>query len=115
MNRERVVARRGQQRQGRDVVTQLAVPEHVLTKPGKLSPEEFAKMKVHPVVGAEIVEQVQFPYPVAPIVRAHHERWDGGGYPDGLEGEAIPLGARIIAIADAFESAFNVGQRDHAQ
>lgn len=81
-------------------IGKLAVPEHILTKPGKLTPEEFAKMKVHPLVGAEIVEQMHFPYPVAPIVRAHHEKWDGSGYPYGLEGEDIPIGARILTVAD---------------
>jgi diguanylate cyclase (GGDEF)-like protein/putative nucleotidyltransferase with HDIG domain len=81
-------------------IGKLAVPEHILTKPGKLTAEEFAKMKVHPLVGAEIVEQMQFPYPVAPIVRAHHEKWDGRGYPFGLKGEEIPIGARILAAVD---------------
>jgi diguanylate cyclase (GGDEF)-like protein/putative nucleotidyltransferase with HDIG domain len=81
-------------------VGKLAVPEYILTKPGKLTAEEFAKMKVHPLVGAEIVEQMQFPYPVAPIVRAHHEKWDGTGYPFGLKGEAIPIGARILTASD---------------
>ena len=81
-------------------IGKLAVPEHILTKPGKLTPEEFAKMKVHPLVGAEIVEQMQFPYAVAPIVRAHHEKWDGSGYPFGLKGEDIPLGARILTVSD---------------
>src|SRR5215472_16355831 len=68
-------------------VGKLAVPEHIINKPGKLTPEEFEKIKIHPIVGAEILERVKFPYPVAPIVRAHHERWDGSGYPDGLKGE----------------------------
>jgi diguanylate cyclase (GGDEF)-like protein/putative nucleotidyltransferase with HDIG domain len=81
-------------------IGKLAVPEHILTKPGKLTPEEFAKMKVHPLVGAEIVEQMQFPYAVAPIVRAHHEKWDGSGYPFGLKGENIPIGARILTVSD---------------
>lgn len=85
-------------------IGKLAVPEHILTKPGKLTPEEFAKMKVHPLVGAEIVEQVQFPYPVAPIVRAHHEKWDGSGYPFGLKGDDIPLGARILSVADCLDA-----------
>lgn len=85
-------------------IGKLAVPEHILTKPGKLTPEEFAKMKVHPVVGAEIVEQVKFPYPVAPIVHSHHEKWDGSGYPFGLKGEAIPLGARILATVDCLDA-----------
>lgn len=81
-------------------IGKLAVPEHILTKPGKLTAEEFAKMKVHPLVGAEIVEQMKFPYPVAPIVRAHHEKWDGSGYPYGLKANDIPLGARILTVAD---------------
>ncbi len=85
-------------------IGKLAVPEHILTKPGKLTPEEFAKMKVHPLVGAEIVEQMKFPYPVAPIVRAHHEKWDGSGYPYGLKGEDIPLGARILTVADYLDA-----------
>jgi len=85
-------------------IGKLAVPENILTKPGKLTPEEFAKMKVHPLVGAEIVEQVQFPYPVAPIVRAHHEKWDGSGYPFGLKGEDIPLGARILTAVDCLDA-----------
>ena len=85
-------------------IGKLAVPEHILTKPGKLSPEEFAKMKVHPLVGAEIVEQVKFPYEVAPIVRAHHEKWDGSGYPLGLKGEEIPLGARILTAVDCLDA-----------
>jgi diguanylate cyclase (GGDEF)-like protein/putative nucleotidyltransferase with HDIG domain len=85
-------------------IGKLAVPEYILTKPGKLTPEEFAKMKVHPIVGAEIVEQVQFPYPVAPIVRAHHEKWDGSGYPFGLKGEDIPIGARILSAVDYLDA-----------
>ena len=71
-------------------IGKLAVPEHIINKPGRLSPEEFEKMKIHPVVGGEILERVNFPYPVVPIVRAHHEKWDGSGYPDGLKGEQIP-------------------------
>ncbi len=62
-------------------IGKLAVPEHIISKPGKLTPEEFEKMKIHPVVGAEILERVRFPYPVAPIVRAHHEKWDGTWIP----------------------------------
>lgn len=85
-------------------IGKLAVPEHIISKPGRLTPEEFEKMKIHPVVGAEIVEQVQFPYPVAPIVRSHHERWDGRGYPDGLRGEEIPIGARILAAVDCLDA-----------
>jgi diguanylate cyclase (GGDEF)-like protein/putative nucleotidyltransferase with HDIG domain len=85
-------------------IGKLAVPEHIITKPGKLTPQEFEKMKIHPVVGAEILEQVNFPYSVAPIVRAHHERWDGNGYPDGLAGDEIPLGARILSAVDCLDA-----------
>jgi putative nucleotidyltransferase with HDIG domain len=85
-------------------IGKLAVPEHIISKPGKLTPEEFEKMKIHPIVGAEILEQVDFPYPVAPIVRAHHEKWDGSGYPSGLKGEAIPIGARILAAVDCLDA-----------
>ena len=85
-------------------IGKLAVPEHIISKPGKLTPEEFEKMKIHPIVGAEILEQVHFPYPVVPIVRAHHEKWDGSGYPNGLIGEAIPIGARILAAVDCLDA-----------
>ena len=85
-------------------IGKLAVPEHIISKPGKLTPEEFEKMKIHPIVGAEILEQVHFPYPVVPIVRAHHEKWDGSGYPNGLSGEEIPIGARILAAVDCLDA-----------
>jgi putative nucleotidyltransferase with HDIG domain len=85
-------------------IGKLAVPEHIISKPGKLTPEEFDKMKIHPIVGAEILEQVNFPYPVVPIVRAHHEKWDGSGYPNGLAGEEIPIGARILAAVDCLDA-----------
>jgi putative nucleotidyltransferase with HDIG domain len=85
-------------------IGKLAVPEHIITKPGKLTPDEFEKMKIHPVVGAEILEQVEFPYPVVPIVRAHHEKWNGSGYPSGLKGEEIPIGARILAAVDCLDA-----------
>jgi diguanylate cyclase (GGDEF)-like protein/putative nucleotidyltransferase with HDIG domain len=85
-------------------IGKLAVPEHIISKPGKLTPEEFDKMKIHPVVGAEILERVEFPYAVAPIVRSHHERWNGAGYPDGLKGEEIPIGARILAAVDCLDA-----------
>lgn len=85
-------------------IGKLAVPEHIISKPGPLTAEEFEKMKIHPVVGAEILERVQFPYPVEPIVRSHHERWDGSGYPAGLKGDEIPMGARILAVVDALEA-----------
>ncbi len=85
-------------------IGKLAVPEHIISKPGKLTPEEFEKMKIHPIVGAEILEQVDFPYPVVPIVRAHHEKWDGSGYPYGLSGDTIPIGARILAAVDCLDA-----------
>ena len=85
-------------------IGKLAVPEQIINKPGKLTPEEFEKMKVHPIVGAEILERVAFPYPVAPIVRSHHERWDGSGYPEGLAGLDIPIGARILAAVDCLDA-----------
>jgi diguanylate cyclase (GGDEF)-like protein/putative nucleotidyltransferase with HDIG domain len=85
-------------------IGKLAVPEHILSKPGKLTREEFEKVKIHATVGADILERVRFPYPVADIVRAHHEKWNGGGYPGGLKGEAIPLGARILAVADCLDA-----------
>src|SRR5216683_408378 len=85
-------------------IGKLAVPEHIISKPGRLTPEEFEKMKIHTLVGAEILERVAFPYPVAPIVRSHHERWDGTGYPDGLKGEQIPMGARVLAAVDCLDA-----------
>ncbi len=85
-------------------IGKLAVPEHIISKPGKLTPEEFEKMKIHPIVGAEILEQVHFPYPVVPIVRAHHEKWDGSGYPYGLSAESIPIGARILSAVDCLDA-----------
>ncbi|MEZ5398535.1 MAG: diguanylate cyclase [Bryobacteraceae bacterium] len=85
-------------------IGKLAVPEYIINKPGKLTKEEFERMKVHPVVGAEILECVQFPYPVVPIVRAHHEKWDGSGYPDGLSAEEIPIGARILSTVDCLDA-----------
>jgi len=85
-------------------IGKIAVPEHIICKPGKLTPEEFGKMKIHPVVGAEILARAQFPYPVVPIVRSHHEKWDGSGYPDGLKGEEIPIGARILSAVDCLDA-----------
>ena len=85
-------------------IGKLAVPEHILSKPGPLTDEEFQKIHIHPQVGFEIIEHVAFPYPVAPLVLCHHERWDGKGYPLGLRGEDIPLGARILAVCDYFDS-----------
>ncbi len=85
-------------------IGKLAVPEHIISKPGRLTLEEFEKMKIHPVVGAEILERVRFPYPVVPIVRAHHEKWDGSGYPLGLKGKEIPIGARILSAVDYLDA-----------
>lgn len=82
----------------------LAVPEYILNKPGPLTAAEFEKMKLHASVGADILSSIDFPYPVVPIVRHHHESWDGTGYPDGLEGSAIPLGARILSVVDCFDA-----------
>ncbi|HEV7894132.1 MAG TPA: diguanylate cyclase [Pyrinomonadaceae bacterium] len=85
-------------------IGKLAVPEYILNKPGKLTAAEFEKMKVHPAVGADIVGRIGFPFPVEEVVRHHHERWDGKGYPRGLRGEEIPLVARIISVVDFYDS-----------
>jgi putative nucleotidyltransferase with HDIG domain len=82
----------------------LAVPEHILNKPGKLTDSEFEKMKLHVDVGADILSLVEFPYPVVPIVRCHHENWDGSGYPRGVRGEDIPIGARILSVVDCYDA-----------
>ena len=82
----------------------LVVPEHILNKPGKLTKGEFEKMKAHAAVGADILSSINFPYPVVPIVRHHHENWDGTGYPDGIKGTDIPIGARILAVVDCFDA-----------
>lgn len=83
-------------------IGKLAVPEHILNKADYLSPAEFSKVAIHPTVGASILSNIEFPYEVVPIVKHHHERYDGTGYPDGLRGEEIPLGARILAIVDCY-------------
>ena len=85
-------------------IGKLAVPEHILSKPGPLTQEEFQKIRIHPQVGAEIIAKVPFPYPVAPLIMSHHERWDGKGYPQGLAGEQIPIGARILTIVDYYDA-----------
>ena len=85
-------------------IGKLAVPEHILSKPGPLTLDERKKMQMHAQIGAEIVSAVPFPCPVAPLIRSHHERWDGTGYPSGLRGEQIPLGARILSVADCFDA-----------
>ena len=82
----------------------LAVPERILNKPGKLTESEFERMKQHVDIGADILSLVEFPYPVVPIVRAHHESWDGSGYPRGLRGTEIPIGARILSVVDCFDA-----------
>ncbi len=82
----------------------LAVPEYILNKPGRLTSAEFDKMKLHASVGADILSAIDFPYPVVPIVRHHHENWDGTGYPDGLKGSEIPIGARILSVVDCFDA-----------
>jgi putative nucleotidyltransferase with HDIG domain len=82
----------------------IAVPEHILNKPGRLTPAEFEKMKRHAPIGAQILSSIEFPYPVVPVVRHHHENWDGTGYPDGLKGDDIPLGARILSVVDCFDA-----------
>jgi diguanylate cyclase (GGDEF)-like protein/putative nucleotidyltransferase with HDIG domain len=85
-------------------VGNMAVPEHILSKGDKLTPEEFERVKIHPRVGADILRNVPFAGPVADLVLCHHERWDGLGYPGGLRGQAIPIGARILAIADCYST-----------
>jgi diguanylate cyclase (GGDEF)-like protein/putative nucleotidyltransferase with HDIG domain len=85
-------------------IGKLAVPEHILSKPGPLTPEEFQKIRAHPKVGADIISAVPFPYPVSPLILSHHERWDGKGYPAGLKGDEIPLGARILSVVDYFDA-----------
>ena len=85
-------------------IGKLAVPEHILAKPGPLTPDEFQKVRMHPQIGADIINSVPFPYPVAPLVLGHHERWDGRGYPMGLRAEEIPLGARILCLVDYFDA-----------
>jgi putative nucleotidyltransferase with HDIG domain len=82
----------------------LAIPEHILNKPGKLTPSEFDKMKRHADIGADLLSSIPFPYPVVPIVRHHHENWDGTGYPNRIAGTDIPLGARILSVVDCFDA-----------
>ncbi|CAN5359337.1 hypothetical protein BH10ACI2_BH10ACI2_22490 [soil metagenome] len=85
-------------------IGKLAIPDHILNKPDRLTPAELEKTKIHPQVGASILEKVGFKDPVVPTVKYHHERWDGTGYPEGLSGEQIPLTARILCVADAFDT-----------
>jgi putative nucleotidyltransferase with HDIG domain len=85
-------------------IGKIAVPDYILNKPGKLTAAEFEKMKLHTIAGAQILSRVEFPYPIVPVVRHHHERWDGRGYPDGCAGENIPLTARILSVVDCFDA-----------
>ncbi len=85
-------------------IGKIAVPDYIINKPGKLTAAEFDRMKFHTIAGAQILGRVEFPYPVVPVVRHHHERWDGRGYPDGLSGETIPLTARILSVVDCFDA-----------
>ncbi len=85
-------------------VGKLAIPDYILNKPVSLTPAEMAKLRTYPRIGAEILSQINFPYPVVPLVRYHRERWDGTGYPEGLKGDATPLGARIVSVADAVDT-----------
>jgi putative nucleotidyltransferase with HDIG domain len=87
-------------------VGKVAVPDAVLNKREPLTDDEWATLRRHPVVGAEVVRRIPELHAAAPLIRAHHERWDGRGYPDGLSGHEIPLGARVIAVADAFTAMF---------
>jgi len=85
-------------------VGKLGIPEHILNKPGRLTDDEFALVKKHAEIGARILEPVNFPGPVMGVVKHHHEKWDGSGYPDGLVGQDIPLGGRILAVADVYDA-----------
>src|SRR5437867_3706184 len=85
-------------------IGKIAVPEHLLSKPAKLTRLEFNQVAIHPQVGAEILEAVNFPFPVAELVHCHHENWDGSGYPRRLKGTEIPLTARILSVVDCFDA-----------
>ncbi|MEN3329060.1 MAG: hypothetical protein V7638_3867 [Acidobacteriota bacterium] len=85
-------------------VGKIGVPDNILGKAGKLTADEFDRMKLHPIVGAQILEHIDFEFPIVSCVRHHHERWDGAGYPDGLSGAAIPLTARVLSIVDCFDA-----------
>src|SRR5206468_3910867 len=85
-------------------IGKIAIPEYILNKPASLTESEYDKMKLHPVIGANMLKNIDFPYPVLPLVRSHHERWDGNGYPDRLSGEEIPLSARILSLVDCYDA-----------
>jgi putative nucleotidyltransferase with HDIG domain len=85
-------------------IGKLGIPDRLLQKPGPLTPDEYDQVKQHAIIGADILSAMAFPGPLAQIVRHHHENWDGTGYPDGLRGEAIPIGARVLAIVDCYDA-----------
>jgi diguanylate cyclase (GGDEF)-like protein/putative nucleotidyltransferase with HDIG domain len=85
-------------------IGKIAIPEYILNKPTVLTETEYEKMKIHPVVGAEMLKEIEFPYDLLPMVESHHERWDGNGYPKGLKGEGIPLNARILSLVDCYDA-----------
>jgi putative nucleotidyltransferase with HDIG domain len=85
-------------------IGKIGVPAYILNKPGKLTEHEFEQMKMHTIIGADMLSNVDFRYPVVPIVRHHHERWDGHGYPDGLKGDVIPITARILTLVDNYDA-----------
>ncbi len=96
-------------------IGKLAVPDYILHKSDELTAAEIEKVKLHPVIGASILERVAFPYPLVPAVKHHHEHWDGTGYPDQLKGEAIPITARILAVVEAFDEAYEGGSSKFAK
>ena len=85
-------------------IGKIAIPEYILNKPTILTESEFEKMKLHPTVGATMLKGIEFPFPVEPLVKSHHERWDGKGYPEGLRGDEIPLSARILSLVDCYDA-----------
>ena len=85
-------------------VGKIVVPPEILNKPGGLTAEERAVIERHPDAGVELLGDIEFPWDIRPMVRHHHEAWDGSGYPEGLAGEAIPLAARILCVADVYDA-----------
>ncbi|PYO37431.1 MAG: hypothetical protein DMD74_00900, partial [Gemmatimonadetes bacterium] len=82
----------------------VRIPPHILSKPGPLTPDEFAVVQMHPTWGIELLAEIQFPWEIQPIIRWHHERYDGTGYPDQLRGDAIPVAAQIVGIVDVYDA-----------